>query len=380
MTLGVRPMEVSAWVSAWAVAVCAWWLALSTVLAQSHLPPSKSVTRDEGRASAQRQAAAAAYDRGSEAFRAGDYVRAAELYETAYRLAPAAPALLQAARAYLKAGDELRSASLTLALKEQYGPSSITDPALRKVLERAHSRNLRVQVVCEACEIEVDGRGVLHPMFFVTPGVTHRVAAKFDAQTGAGLDEKSIVGTAGEHRLVTLVAHTTQVPAVASDSTEALGGAPDVLSLDAEPYEKRASHGLPPYVTWIGVGATAVVAGVAAWSAIQWHDAKRDYETNPTPEGYEEGESLKTRTNWLIGSAAVLGVATLGVALFATDWRGGSAQPSKQTVKQTAESTPTSVRDATDAKDAGRAAPPTRVRGDVYAVPGGVVGAMQVSF
>jgi outer membrane protein assembly factor BamD (BamD/ComL family) len=46
----------------------------------------------------QRQAAAEAYDQGTAAYLAGDYEKAAEWFETANRLAPAAPALIQAAR------------------------------------------------------------------------------------------------------------------------------------------------------------------------------------------------------------------------------------------------------------------------------------------
>jgi hypothetical protein len=52
----------------------------------------------------QRQAAAEAYDQGTSAYLSGDYVKAAEWFETANRLASAAPALIQSARSLQQAG------------------------------------------------------------------------------------------------------------------------------------------------------------------------------------------------------------------------------------------------------------------------------------
>jgi outer membrane protein assembly factor BamD (BamD/ComL family) len=63
-----------------------------------------------------RSAAAEAYDRGTAAYLDGSYEKAAQWFETANRLAPAAPALMQAVRAHHKAGSALKASSLALQL------------------------------------------------------------------------------------------------------------------------------------------------------------------------------------------------------------------------------------------------------------------------
>src|SRR5436190_20809476 len=69
----------------------------------------------------QRQAAAEAYDQGTAAYVAGDYEKAAEWFETANRMSPAAPALIQATRAHQQAGHSARAATLALRLTTEYG-------------------------------------------------------------------------------------------------------------------------------------------------------------------------------------------------------------------------------------------------------------------
>nr|MDQ3036002.1 hypothetical protein [Myxococcota bacterium] len=60
----------------------------------------------------ERQAAADAFDRGTRAFLARDYPRAGQWFETAYRMAPAAVALIGAVRAYERGGNVQRAATL----------------------------------------------------------------------------------------------------------------------------------------------------------------------------------------------------------------------------------------------------------------------------
>jgi hypothetical protein len=63
-----------------------------------------------------------------------------------------------------------------------------------------------------------------------------------------------------------------------------------------------------------------VLTGVAVWSAIDTKSAADDFKKNPTREAFDDGEGKDTRTNILIGAAAVVGVASASVLLFATDW------------------------------------------------------------
>src|SRR3954462_14883280 len=68
----------------------------------------------------QRQAAAEAYDQGTAAYLSGDYEKAAEWFKTANRMSPAAPALIQAARAHQQAGHQSRAATLALRIVTEY--------------------------------------------------------------------------------------------------------------------------------------------------------------------------------------------------------------------------------------------------------------------
>src|SRR5687767_1671166 len=71
---------------------------------------------------AERQAAAeAAYDRGTQAYRGGDYAAAGGWYERANQLAPSANALIQAIRARERARDDRRAATLASDLVARYG-------------------------------------------------------------------------------------------------------------------------------------------------------------------------------------------------------------------------------------------------------------------
>ena len=81
---------------------------------------------------------------------------------------------------------------------------------------------------------------------------------------------------------------------------------------------------MSPAVFWIGAGLTAVSGGLLLWSGLDTLSANDDYEDNPTRSGFEDGVDKERRTNILIGTTAVLGVATVAVGLFATDWGGSS--------------------------------------------------------
>ena len=88
---------------------------------------------------------------------------------------------------------------------------------------------------------------------------------------------------------------------------------------------KRESSGLPPAVFWIGTGLTVVAGGFLTWSGVDTLKARDDYENDPTRDGYDDGVKLEQRTNILAGATAVLGVTTIAIGLFATDWGGGEA-------------------------------------------------------
>jgi hypothetical protein len=93
----------------------------------------------------------------------------------------------------------------------------------------------------------------------------------------------------------------------------------------------RRDRRLPPIVPVIGIGATLGLGAVLVWSFTDTLSARDRYVEHPTAAGYHDGVSKESRTYGLIGGVAALGVATLAVAIFATNWHarfaGGEVAP-----------------------------------------------------
>ncbi len=256
----------------------------------------------------QKRAAAEAYDRGTTAWLAEQYGRAARFFETAYRLVPAAPALLQAVRANERAGNTLRAATLALLLKERYpGHARAAAVADRVLLEHGRSFT-KVEVSCDECTLELDGAIVEQRTFFVEPEQEHTVVAGFPT----GTVRKTVRGHAGETVSLSFDAPEPPPPAA---SEEEPGSAPRGPQRGGEPLSGSGSerHGTPLVAAWVPVTlgvATLAAAGVTVWSGIDTLAARDEYVARPTREGYERGVGLERRTNVLIGVSAALGVAT----------------------------------------------------------------------
>jgi tetratricopeptide (TPR) repeat protein len=101
-----------------------------------------------------------------------------------------------------------------------------------------------------------------------------------------------------------------------------------VLTPDAHSTSAARSPG--PWLFWTGVGATAVLGGLTAWSAINTkakNDAYVDYAMQPlatraeAQRGYESAHGAQTRTNVLVVSTALLAAATVTLGVAFTDWR-----------------------------------------------------------
>lgn len=287
-------------------------VSLAVALAASLLvtaPASRGLAQVE-LSPAERQAAAeAAYDRGTRAYRGGDYAQAAQWWETANELAPAAAAALQAVRAHQRAGNFLRAGTLVSFVTETYGEDQV--PArFQTPLGRARAEGCEVRIICEECEVEVDGEREIFRTLFVSANVEHTVVASFEE----GDAEQRVSGAPGESIDVDLAPPEPEpAPVVAPLPVVA---PPPV----AEPVPEQSS-GISPAFFWTGLGLTAAVGGVAIWSWMDTLDAASDYEMDPTQEKLDAGRDLELRTTILVVATGVLGAATL-TTLFFTDWSG----------------------------------------------------------
>ena len=87
----------------------------------------------------------------------------------------------------------------------------------------------------------------------------------------------------------------------------------------------RASDtsGLSPTWVWVGVGVTAVLGAATVWSGVDTQSKHDDFVSDGRRNTAlrDDGMSAQTRTNILGAGTGVAALATLGLALFAVDFR-----------------------------------------------------------
>ncbi|MFW6050352.1 MAG: hypothetical protein ACODAU_04215 [Myxococcota bacterium] len=282
----------------------------------------------------QRKAAAEAYDRGTSAWLAGQYGRAAQWFETAHRLAPSPAALVQAIRSHSEAGNSLRAASLSLWLDSEYDDDPRASKVADGILKEAEGNYALVEVECdEDCSIDVDGKVQEYERFYVEPSVEHTVTAGFQH----GDQKETVKGEPGE--TVQLRFEAPPPPPEPEPGTAEAG--PDGAQPADEPWP-----GFPKWVTITAIGVSLGLAGVAVWSGIDTLNARDNYEEwaalvtdgdgefdcsdpatcNEVRSLYDEGQDLERRTNILIGVAGGVAALTAVTAIFFTDWKGSSSE------------------------------------------------------
>lgn len=299
------------------VLVAVLWVAALPVLAQ----------QSDAR---QRQAAAEAYDQGTAAYLSGDYEKAAEWFETANRMSPAAPALIQAARAHQQAGHQSRAATLALRIVTEYPNEAAAVQYAQGLLDQLAAKFVRIDVACDGCTLDVDGTLQESQSFFVEPDQNHQITASFETGERKGV----VSGAAGETKTIEI----TAPPPPPNRTVDVDTHMPDGMN-DNQPKP------LPPLATFIGAGVTAALLGTSIWSRIDtnngvdpYKSAAEDYQNcakmhgdmdshcialhDKAKEKYDDGKSKETRTNVLWVATGVAGAATGVIALFFTDWSG----------------------------------------------------------
>lgn len=300
-------------------------LCLVSLLGQAHA--------QEGDAR-QRQAAAEAYDQGTAAYVARDYEKAAQWFETANRLSPAAPALIQSARSHFKAGNLPRAATLALQLTLAYAQEPAALEVGNALLQETAPALLRVDVMCEGCSLDVDGTLQEQPSFFLPPDVVHKVTASFET----GEQSSDVSGAAGETQSLTLEAPPPPPVVVEPEPTsepEPIESSPSGIQRDS------SKKPLPPLVTFIGAGVTGALLIGSILSTVDMYSLADEYKTAANASNrctgstsqcaalYEKadelrkgGEPTELRTTILWIATGAAGAATAAIALFLTDWSG----------------------------------------------------------
>jgi hypothetical protein len=280
--------------------------------------PKKEVT------AADRKAAHALFTEGRKAFGIGDYRQAGQKFEAAYARAPHHDALWNAARAWHKAGDWTRAANLY----EKYLQTAPADAADRNSALAAQREispkvaRLEVQSSDEIGSITVDAQPLEGKTIYVTPG-SHVVEGKLTKAPDEGEAVRvTQVVAGGDSVSVALARPAPPPPAPAPVVMMTPAPATTTTSPPAEPEHRK---GISPVFFIVGAVATAAVGGVAIWSGLDTVHRKDDYLKSLTQSQLDDGKAAQTRTNILIGVTAGLGALTFGT-LFFTNWKGGSKE------------------------------------------------------
>ncbi|HVU01554.1 MAG TPA: hypothetical protein VHE30_07370 [Polyangiaceae bacterium] len=283
------------------------------------------------------KAAESDFNKGREAYKATNYVEAAEYFESADSHAPNDRVLELAINARDKAGHIDRAATLAQYGLDTYPNSERVRKVASPLVDRGRAEMLQVTIQCdEACSL-LDGTRLVHGaaaqrrVVYLTPG-DHTVRAVWSDDRAVS---KNVTGKAGESQ--TLDFRAPPIPKKVELPPPTTGTGAPGMDRGAE----QKPFGLPPLYFWIGAGTTAALGGVTVWSGIDTlnNPGKDKVERGCVGQGtscslYKDGKAKELRTNLLIGATSVVGVATAIVGLFATDWRGEPEKEEKATAKR----------------------------------------------
>lgn len=288
------------------------------------------------------KAAGDEFDQGRKAFTSKDYAEAAEHFENADRHVPSEQTLELAIRSRDKAGQLDRAATLSaMAASRAY-----KDDGLKKlvagILKRADKELGKVAVHCDTpCDVVVGTK--LMPGHATTERTIYLAPGAYTVRAGwsGGRDASGQVTLAKGASSSLDFKEPPEVKAPpASTATPVSTAAPPPAGGAAAPPPPGHDQGVAaqpsgwsPAVFWIGAGLTAVAGGVTIWSGLDTQknpgpDAVRSACSSGSPDCdtlYQQGRDRQTRTNILAGVTAGLGVVTILVGAFATDWNGREA-------------------------------------------------------
>jgi len=282
-----------------------------------------------------------AYERGTAAYRRGDYATAAREYAAADALSPSPVALQAALDAAIRADDPVLGAWLL----ERARGSARTDGLVVTMLtaqKRFAGRTGRIHVACggRACLASVDGAAV-----DTTLPVFVRVGAHTVIVESAGVSATRAL-TVGPDETVEVAAPAAPSSPVASGSAApapggvvpapALGAAsslsgPGEASVtraapppDAPRAREGAAPGLSPAWLVVGLGATAVAGGIAIASGVDTANQHATFASScrgatiapGCDQASRNGQSAQTRTDVLLAVTGGLAVATAVTAIF----------------------------------------------------------------
>jgi hypothetical protein len=254
------------------------------------------------------------------AFDKHDYRLAAKEFEEAYRAEPHHSPLWNAARSWARAGESVRAANLYVKyLREAPAGTKDRDTATQSLAELATKLGKIVVHGVNVINLRIDDAIADPDGVFVPPG-EHTVSGS--ASSGGAEVRKSVKIGEGETRSVTLE------PPKKDDGAP---GPPPPPPLAPRPPE---SFHVPWFVPVIGGALTLAAGGLTVWSGLDTNSQRSKFDDDlksnrATQTQIDDGKDAQLRTNIFLGVTAGLGILT-GVSLLFVDWNVGGSVTSNQ--------------------------------------------------
>lgn len=289
------------------------------------------------------KAAGQEFDLGRRAYKAKDYGEAAEHFTAADDHAPSAAALELAIRSRDRQGKLDRAATLSALALARHPEEGDLKKLAEKVLKKANEELHRLSISCDVeCDIVVNTR-LMHGGPRASRDV-YLAPGKYQVRAGwskGRTETKEAVAEAGGSSELSFiqppepVAEEAPVAPIDDGDGSSPAAIPPALPVDSGPTEPPG--GLSPAFFWTGLVASAALSGVSLWSGFDTKNnpGKAQVRENcldaqqiplfdpPTScPTYQRGKDKETRTNILIGTTAGVGVLTVVVGAFFTNWKG----------------------------------------------------------
>lgn len=270
--------------------------------------------------------AAAQFDAGVSAYKAGDFARAAETFLVADGLAPSVTALSNALAAARKSGVPLLMARAAQRCLTRAEMSQADKRSARSMLDQVEPKLARIELSCEQadCVPSLDGIVVTAGIHYVEPGA-HRVSEA----AGASQDVSCQAGQLCSVKLSpppppapTPVAPEPSATAAAAVEAEpaAQTPPPPVEPAPRSDESPRWKKRLPLGVFIASAAGALVFGGLSTWQGVAAIKEKENVKDGRAGASWSDATAMAHRSDAFMATGIVLAGVAVVTAIWWVDW------------------------------------------------------------
>jgi tetratricopeptide (TPR) repeat protein len=256
---------------------------------------ARAEVQQSASASEQDRSAVKLFEEAEAAYRNGDFIRAGEMFEEAYRQTPHPAPLWNAARSWSHAGEFTRAANAyAMYLEEAPVGTRDRDAAQSELAELKKKLGLVEIYTKDAEDVRLDDKPVKTRSVYVSPG-----KHVLEGRVGGVMLRQTETIEAGATRSMALVPPETAKP---SPKLPPLSPIKTATLVPDKP--SQGAWVMPLLIVWSGLDTQA---------------ARRSFDEDPTQDKLASGKDKQLRTNVLLGLSLGFGAATAGIISY---WLG----------------------------------------------------------